>query len=258
MSINNKPLHIYHHFNRDKHYHYYPNTNIKSYRQYKDGSNIYNNVIYTQHFTRHHRNLWTSSYYNNDTLISEHEIFHVHYHYHYHTHENQNINQNQNHDYGEIFYSKDFKPFWYKKNAIHTNTNNNLDTNNNLETIPYPNNFKLGVFTEHIEKQYERLYNINNYCGTSSSNKNYTFDSKHHKIDCFFNIWNIYKMFSAEANKTLMLNNILPHFTNINWMTVSRLYNPNDIEFVKLYNSRLDFKFAKQYNPLLKNQTFTL
>ena len=43
---------------------------------------------------------------------------------------------------------------------------------------------------------------------------------------------------------------------NINWKTISRLYNPNDKDFTTLFKDKLDNDFAIKYNPYLNIEQY--
>ena len=78
------------------------------------------------------------------------------------------------------------------------------------------------------------------------------YEIKHYKINIFFQVWNIYKELDHADKERFLLNVIKPYFMNINWRTVSRLYNPDDKEFVKIFVDYIDVEFALIYNPYFK------
>ena len=41
-----------------------------------------------------------------------------------------------------------------------------------------------------------------------------------------------------------MRKDILPHFTNINWLVMSRIYDPNDKQFVKQFKHLINEEFG--------------
>ncbi len=79
-----------------------------------------------------------------------------------------------------------------------------------------------------------------------------SYDMKHHKINIFFKIWNIYKnVDKMEKNK--MEKDVLPYFDKINWTTMSRMYPIDDKDFVKLYGNRINTSFAETYQIGLRD-----
>jgi len=74
------------------------------------------------------------------------------------------------------------------------------------------------------------------------------YEMKHFKIKIFFQVWNMYKKIKPIDKERFLENVIKKHFVNINWMTVSRLYNVNDMEFCDIFGDYIDEDFASKYN----------
>ena len=111
-------------------------------------------------------------------------------------------------------------------------------------------NIDLGEYKEGIDGLYQSLKNpppseVDDECAV--------YNMKHFRINLFQQIWNIYKKLSYEA-KVYMRDTILPNFTSINWITMSRLYDPTDIEFVDIFGDRINLEFAQQYNPYFQEK----
>ncbi len=109
-------------------------------------------------------------------------------------------------------------------------------------------NIDLGEYKEGIDGLYQSLRNpptIDDECAV--------YNMKHFRIKLFQEVWNIYKKLSHE-NKVRMRETILPDFTVINWITMSRLYDPTDIEFVDMFGDRINLEFAQQYNPYFQKK----
>lgn len=80
-------------------------------------------------------------------------------------------------------------------------------------------------------------------------------ERKHFLINIFFEVWEYYKNGLDIKYKEDFKENILPYFYKIlNWRTVSRKFNPEDEEFVKLFNKYIDYDFAKKYNSYYKSK----
>ena len=111
-------------------------------------------------------------------------------------------------------------------------------------------NIDLGEYKEGIDGLYQFLRNpppsaVDDEC--------VAYNMKHFRIKLFQEVWNIYKKLSHE-DKVRMRETILPDFTVINWITMSRLYDPIDTEFVEMFGDRINLEFAKEYNPYFQKK----
>ena len=75
------------------------------------------------------------------------------------------------------------------------------------------------------------------------------YERKHYKIKIFLDVWNIYKTMIEEKDKDRFFEKIIPRFKQLNWKTVSRLFDYSDKEFIEKFNKIIDWKFAKMYHP---------
>ena len=75
---------------------------------------------------------------------------------------------------------------------------------------------------------------------------------KHHMINIFFSSWTIYKHKIEIDSKERFLNVIKNEFSHVNWRTVSRLFDVEDAEFIQIFLEKIDWEFAKEYHPKLK------
>lgn len=79
------------------------------------------------------------------------------------------------------------------------------------------------------------------------------YERKHFKIEKLFRVWDIYKNLEESDKVRFFDEIIMKNFIYVNWRTVSRLFNTKDEEFIEKFNSYIDWDFAKQYHPDLKN-----
>ena len=79
------------------------------------------------------------------------------------------------------------------------------------------------------------------------------YERKHFKIEKLFRVWDIYKNLEESDKVRFFDKIIMKNFIYVNWRTVSRLFNIKDEEFIEKFNSYIDWDFAKQYHPDLKN-----
>lgn len=79
------------------------------------------------------------------------------------------------------------------------------------------------------------------------------YERKHYFIRKFFEVWDIYKNEIPEEDKERFFQNVIKKdFSKLNWTTMSRLYDPNDKEFMDKFSQNIDTKFAEQYHPKFK------
>jgi hypothetical protein len=79
------------------------------------------------------------------------------------------------------------------------------------------------------------------------------YERKHFMIRKFYQVWEMYLNKIPEEDKESFFENIIKkHFCYINWRAMSRLYDPNDTEFMEKFSGYLDMDFAKQYHPKFK------
>lgn len=80
------------------------------------------------------------------------------------------------------------------------------------------------------------------------------YERKHHEIRKFFKVWQIYKSLDNVDKPRFLEKIIKEHHIRLNWRTVSRLFDMDDNEFIDTFNDYIDWEFAKQYHPKLKNK----
>lgn len=95
-------------------------------------------------------------------------------------------------------------------------------------------------------------YQYFHYDEDGNENMYRSHDMKHHRINIFFKIWNIYKKLN-KIEKSKMEKYILPYFDKINWITMSRMYPIDDKDFNKLYGNQIYSSFAKTYHIGLRD-----
>jgi hypothetical protein len=70
------------------------------------------------------------------------------------------------------------------------------------------------------------------------------------KVRLFLSLWNQYKI-AEDGDKYLCKKKVDMFKDCLNWMTVSRMFNPKDEEFITEFESRINMDFAKRYNRKL-------
>jgi len=84
-----------------------------------------------------------------------------------------------------------------------------------------------------------------------------SYERKHYFIKKFYEIWDIYKTEINKKDKDRFFENIIKkEFSNLNWTTMSRLYDPYDKEFLNRFSQNINSQFAKQYNPNFKIKNY--
>lgn len=78
------------------------------------------------------------------------------------------------------------------------------------------------------------------------------YERKHFMIRKFYQVWEIYKCLSVEDKDRFFEKIIKKHFCNINWRTMSRLYDPEDKEFVEKFGNWIDKEFESKFHPKFK------
>jgi hypothetical protein len=112
-----------------------------------------------------------------------------------------------------------------------------------LESTEFPENIKRSV-----EKLIFHRCNIGYFIHMNAeSNPNHL--RKHAGIDFIQSAWTIYKVLDNDKLKRLYLDNVMPYFEGINWITMSRVWDVTDREFMERYHSRCSLVFAKDYHP---------
>lgn len=108
----------------------------------------------------------------------------------------------------------------------------------------------LKKFNNNIRQNVLELYKLFNYLPCNIDDIDISYERRHYKINIFLMVFKYYKSLSTEYKKAFATE-IMPHFMNINWTTVSGLYDPNDEEFVALFNNHINNEFAEKYNPFI-------
>ena len=72
------------------------------------------------------------------------------------------------------------------------------------------------------------------------------YERKHMAIKIFFDVWKIYKEL-PESDKERFFDKIIPSFTFINWMTVSRLFDKTDEEFIERFKDNINIEYGNNY-----------
>ena len=224
------------HYNHiDLHYH-------KNYYPQSDGrytSKLYVMGDYNQHEHRHESNLYPNLFKPNHHLV-------VHHHYHEHF---WVPGAKKNYDYNTYINS-----IQYHSRSRHRQISTQ---HSNLE-IEYPeetsDSQEWGVYTCRIHKLLDQFNNSYSLVekNLDFEERNYiSYHLKHFKINIFQKFWKLYRSLTDHNLKLEMRETLIPQFTNINWTTMSRLYDPQDLEFLDLFKHKLNQEFSQRYNPLV-------
>jgi len=121
---------------------------------------------------------------------------------------------------------------------------------NSILLLTNYNAFIIDYFEKYIVDIYNLKYlfmNAHKFC-CDSDDICQSYEFKHYRIRIFFRLFNIYLKLPKELKNNFIIH-IFPDFININWTTMSRLYNPDCTEFVTLFNNYINHDFANEYNP---------
>lgn len=227
----------YHHINFHYHKDFHPNQE----GCYSDGSYVIGD--YNHHEHKHEHYLYRDMF----GRKNHHLVIHYHYHEHFW------VGQSRvNRDTNTCLY-QNFKKF--VPNSIHHHVSSErilIGVDKNQDPSTPDDKLSLGIYTTYLNKLY---YQFNNGYSIISNepgpNEYISYDVKHFKISIFKKVWDVYKSLTDSSLRDKMKTTILPLFTSINWMTMSRLYNPEDTEFIELYGTKLNMEFSRKYNPLM-------
>lgn len=124
---------------------------------------------------------------------------------------------------------------------------------NSILLLTNYNNFIIDYFEDYIIDIFNLKYlfiNAHKFC-SDEDDFCISYDFKHFRIKIFFKLFNLYLKLPEKLKKNFIIF-IFPDFMKINWTTMSRLYNPDCIEFTILFNKYINHEFAKSYNPYYK------
>lgn len=143
----------------------------------------------------------------------------------------------------------------YKENKDYLIYENYISDDENISNFikkySFPDSF--GYEIDFIlAKLHFKLLNYNEFIMLYSNEHFNNYEYKHFKISLFFQVWEIYKHIT-ENKENFFENIVKKHFSSINWITMSRLYDPADSEFMEKFEHKIDTKFATQYNKKLLN-----
>lgn len=141
---------------------------------------------------------------------------------------------------------KDYIPNQYYYTYIGIKTDQK-DVKNFMDKYSYDTKFGFEIDLKLAKINFEKQ-NYNAFIQFDSEEKIDSYEIKHFMICKFYDVWDMYLKEIHE--KDIFFEKIIKeHFCNINWITMSRLYNPDDKEFVDKFSEYINISFAKLYNP---------